>query len=124
MPVGDVRPGGAGAQHPQDAVQHLARVPPRATATVGAAMRLGDQRLENLPLVVLEIHGSLLDTVRGAVGSSLTHQHVCEIPSSWACELWTRHIALGFVAIAASRLVSGGSDVTRRHGKRCEERWP
>lgn len=35
-------------------------------------MRLGDQRLENVPLFVLEIHGSLRGVLHGAVGEQLT----------------------------------------------------
>jgi hypothetical protein len=46
-------------------------VPPRATAAVGANVRLGNERLENGPLRILEIHGSLLGIVRDAVREQL-----------------------------------------------------
>ena len=72
VPIGHVLPGRAGAEHPQDAVQHVAGVPPRATASVGANVRLRNQRFENGPLRVLEIHGSLPGIVRDAVREQLS----------------------------------------------------
>ena len=70
--IGNVLPGGAGAQHPQDPVQHFARIAPRAAPAIGATMRFRNQRLEYAPLFVLEIHGSLLGVLHGAVGEQLT----------------------------------------------------
>jgi hypothetical protein len=69
--VRNVLPWSAGAQHPENPVQHFAGVSPRATATIGAKMRLRNQRLEDVPLRVLEIHGSLLGTVHDAVREQL-----------------------------------------------------
>ena len=70
--IGHVLPRGAGAQHPEDAVQHLACMAPRPAASIGAAVRLGDQGFEDAPLFVLEIHRSLLGVLHGAVGEQST----------------------------------------------------
>jgi hypothetical protein len=69
--VGNVLPGRTGAQHPQNPVQHLARVPPWAAAAVGPGVGLRNQRFEDGPLRVLEFHGSLLGIVRDAVREQL-----------------------------------------------------
>src|SRR5882672_5439710 len=58
IPFGHVAPVRSGAQDPQDPVQHLAVVAPRAAAPIGANLRLGDQRLDDRPLSVREIHSS------------------------------------------------------------------
>ena len=72
VPVRDVLPGRTRAEHPQDAVQHVAGVPPRPTPTIGANVRLWNQWFEDGPLRVLEIHGSLLGIVRDAVREQLS----------------------------------------------------
>ena len=70
--VGNVLPRCSRTQHPENPVQHLARVPPWATAAVGAGVGLRNQRFEDVPLRILEIHGSLLDAIHDAVGEQLT----------------------------------------------------
>ena len=72
VPIGQVLPRRAGAEHPENPVQHVARMPPRATAAVGPNVRLRNQRLEDGPLRVLEIHGSLPGIVRDAVREQLS----------------------------------------------------
>jgi hypothetical protein len=57
--VGHVGPRGARAKHPQDAVEHIAWVTPRTTATVLANLRLGKKRFDCSPLFVGEIHHDL-----------------------------------------------------------------
>jgi len=88
IPVGQVAPLGASAQHPEDAVEYLAIVTPRTTAAVGAALRLGDQRLEDLPLFIREVHRSSSGALHVAVGEQSTSTqpfvrpaHVKELPS-------------------------------------------
>jgi len=72
IPIGHILPGRAGAQHPENAVEDLALVSPGSPPSIGSAARLGDQRCENGPLFVLEIHGSLLSAIHDAVGEQLT----------------------------------------------------
>jgi hypothetical protein len=73
--IGHVLPRRAGPQHPQDAVEDLAIVTPRATTAIGSASRLGDQRFENGPLFVLEFHRSLRGAIHDAVGEQVTPSH-------------------------------------------------
>jgi hypothetical protein len=70
--VRHILPRGTRAQHPQDAVEHGPIVAPGAAAPIGANLRLRNQRRENGPLFVLEIHGSLLGAIHDAVREQLT----------------------------------------------------
>jgi len=70
--VGNIVPRRPRAQHPENAVEHFAVVAPRAAATIGANLRLGNQRCDDGPLFVLEVHGSLLGAFHDAVGEQLT----------------------------------------------------
>ena len=72
VPIGHVLPGGARAQHPENPVQHFSGVSPGTTTSIGANVRLRDQRFDNGPLRVLEVHGSLLGTIRDAVREQLS----------------------------------------------------
>ncbi len=54
--LGQVAPGGAGAQDPQDAVEHIPGVPPGPSFAVRPARRIGDQGLQDLPLLVGKVH--------------------------------------------------------------------
>ena len=56
IPVGQILPRGARPEDPEDAIEHVARIAPRATATVAAHPRLGQERRENRPLGVGEVH--------------------------------------------------------------------
>jgi hypothetical protein len=67
VPIGHVLPRRAGAQHPENTVEHFAVVAPRAAPTIGSPTRFRDQRCENGPLFVLEFHRSLLDAIHDAV---------------------------------------------------------
>ena len=55
---GQVAPGSAaGAQDPEDAVEHVPRVPPRSAPPVlSARRRLWDERSQNPPLLVGKVH--------------------------------------------------------------------
>ena len=78
---GQVAPGSAGAQDPEDAVEHVPRVPPRSAPPVLSARRLWDEWPQNLPLLVGKVHAlSLLsrETTRGPLYAST---HVYEIAS-------------------------------------------
>ena len=54
--LGEIVPGGAGARHPEDAIQHVARIAPRVAAFVGAPLRLGHGWFEPLALGFGEAH--------------------------------------------------------------------
>jgi hypothetical protein len=56
--LGQIVPGRAGLQDPEDAVQHITRVTPGAAPAVGATARLGQQRLQHDPLRIGEVHES------------------------------------------------------------------
>lgn len=58
IPTWHVGPRRAGAQHPENAVQHVARVAPRPPAFLGRAGELGPghELLDRLPLRVGQIH--------------------------------------------------------------------
>jgi hypothetical protein len=51
-----VAPGGAGTQDPQDAVEDVPWVPPGPAFAVRPARRIGDQGLQDLPLLVGKVH--------------------------------------------------------------------
>jgi hypothetical protein len=51
-----VAPGGAGTQDPQDAIEHVPGIPPRTSFAVRSARRIGNQRLQDLPLLVGKVH--------------------------------------------------------------------
>jgi len=53
--VGQIVPRGAGAQNPEDSIQHGARIAPRPTATIGASLDR-KQGLEYLPLRLGQVH--------------------------------------------------------------------
>ena len=56
--TGHVRPRSSGAQHPEDAVQDISWIAPRPTALRRRAFALGagNEPLDRLPLLVLQIH--------------------------------------------------------------------
>jgi hypothetical protein len=56
--VGQILPAGAAAQNPEDAVEHLTRIPPGAAAPVGPARRFGKQRFDESPLFIRELFSS------------------------------------------------------------------
>ena len=60
-----ILPRGAGAEDPQDAVQHIARIAPRPAPTVGPTRRSGNQGLNERPLGIGQVHAALL---RGGLG--------------------------------------------------------
>jgi hypothetical protein len=75
VPLGHVAPLGAGAQDPEDPIEHLAIVAPRPAAAIGATAMLRDQRFEDGPLLVREVHGSLLGAFHDAIGEQGTSAH-------------------------------------------------
>lgn len=56
VPLRHVLPGRASAQHPEDAVEHLAGIPPGPAAPIGAASELRHQRFDQRPLLVGQVH--------------------------------------------------------------------
>jgi hypothetical protein len=56
----EVFPGRSCAKYPEDAVQDIARIFGRSSPAIFPARRLGDERLEYLPLLVGEVHALLL----------------------------------------------------------------
>jgi hypothetical protein len=54
--IGKVVPRCAGSHYPKDAVENFACIFPRPSPTVGSTRRKGDQRIENGPLLVRQIH--------------------------------------------------------------------
>jgi hypothetical protein len=67
-----VGPRGAGAEDPQHAVEHRARIGPRSTATVGATAGT-KRRFENGPLGVSQIHAARYDGSRSVVTRRVTY---------------------------------------------------
>jgi Uma2 family endonuclease len=53
---GQIAPWSPRTQDAQDAVEHVPRVTPGPTSTVHSARRVGDQRPQNLPLLVGKVH--------------------------------------------------------------------
>lgn len=53
---GKILPVGTGAEDPEDAVQHFTCMSPRSATTIRSPVGLRNQRLQNRPLLVLEIH--------------------------------------------------------------------
>jgi hypothetical protein len=56
IPPGEVFPGRAGAEHPEDAVEHIPRIAPRAATPIATHARLRQERFENGPLGVSQVH--------------------------------------------------------------------
>lgn len=61
-----IAPRGPGAQHPEHAVEHRARIGPRPAAAIGAAART-KRRFEDRPLGVGQVHAARYDTLRPGV---------------------------------------------------------
>jgi hypothetical protein len=72
VPIGQIRPWRAGAQYPQNAVHHGARVAPGATAPVGPATR-PERRLEKRPLLIGQIHAATYDAAARSVTGRITY---------------------------------------------------
>lgn len=53
-----ILPGSTGLEDPEDPVQHIARVAPRAAAPIRPPARSGEERFEHGPLIVGEVHES------------------------------------------------------------------
>ena len=68
---GQIMPRGAGAQHPEHAIQHRPRIGPRASAPIGASARTKG-RFEQRPLGVSEIHAARYDASRPVVTRRVT----------------------------------------------------
>jgi len=51
-----ILPRRAGAQHPQHAIENIPRISPGAASTIRAPPRLGNQRLDKVPLLFGQIH--------------------------------------------------------------------
>jgi hypothetical protein len=58
MPIRQVLPGRPGAQDPKDAVEHLAWIPPRPTTAIRARFRQLEQRCQDRPLLVGQVHAA------------------------------------------------------------------
>ena len=59
--VGQILPRRARAKDPQDAVQHVARIAPRPSAPIATQARFRQERRENRPLGVGEVHTAEYD---------------------------------------------------------------
>ena len=56
IPVREILPGRPGPQHPQDAVEHVAGIAPRSPAAIAPQPRFREERFENGPLRVSQVH--------------------------------------------------------------------
>lgn len=56
IPPGEVFPGRAGAEHPEDAVEHIPRIAPRPATSIATHSRLRQERFEKGPLGVRQVH--------------------------------------------------------------------
>ena len=56
VPFGQVFPRGSGTQDPENPVENISGVAPGTASTVASAGWLGDQGLQELPLLVGEVH--------------------------------------------------------------------
>jgi hypothetical protein len=65
--VGQIFPRRSGAQDPQDAIQHIAGIAPRSPAAIAAEARRREQRFEDGPLRVSEVHAVEYDGDRNFV---------------------------------------------------------
>jgi hypothetical protein len=65
----EVPPRSSGAQDPKYAVEHVPGVPPRSAASVRSERRVGDQRLQEFPLLVgkIHVHSPVLRTGSGSL---------------------------------------------------------
>lgn len=54
----EILPARSAAKHPQDAVQHVTRVPPRTPAPIPPALRLSNQRSHERPLFFRQVHAT------------------------------------------------------------------
>ena len=54
--IGQVAPGGAASEHPEDAVEHLPWVPPGEASPIRSTRKLGDKRFQDFPLLAGKIH--------------------------------------------------------------------
>jgi hypothetical protein len=61
IPRGEIFPGRARAENPQDAVQHVPRIAPGPTPSVPADPWSGQERRENRPLGVSQVHALRYD---------------------------------------------------------------
>lgn len=69
IPFGQILPGGTGAEHPEDAIEHVPRIAPRTTASVATHAGLRQEQLENRPLLLGEVHTLRYDGPRHFVHS-------------------------------------------------------
>ena len=71
--IGQIGPRGTRAEDPEDPVQDIARIAPRAAASITAHPRLRQQRFQDGPLGIGEIHGS-------ALGLMMVQRTACRMP--------------------------------------------
>lgn len=69
---GQIGPRCAGAQHPQHAIQHRARIGPRTPAAIGPTAR-PKRRLEKRPLLIGQIHAATYDAAARSVTGPITY---------------------------------------------------
>ena len=69
IPGRQVLPGGARAQHPEDPVQDVAGIAPRPTAPIATQTRSWQERREDRPLGVGQVHAVEYDGHRNFVHS-------------------------------------------------------
>ena len=81
IPGRQVLPGGARAQHPEDPVQDVAGIAPRPTAPIATQTRSWQERREDRPLGVGQVHAVEYDGHRNFVHSP--RFGVYEIASSY-----------------------------------------
>ncbi|TPW00988.1 MAG: hypothetical protein FD124_3827 [Alphaproteobacteria bacterium] len=61
IPVGQILPRRARAKDPQDPIQHIARIAPRPSPSIATQARLRQERREDRPLGVGQVHTAKYD---------------------------------------------------------------
>ncbi len=59
VPWGQVLPRSSGTEYPQDAVENVPRITPRAASPIGAHLRFRNERFDEFPLLFGEVHAIL-----------------------------------------------------------------
>ncbi len=80
--IRQVLPGRAGAKDPEDAVQHIPRIAPRTSTSIATNARIRQERRQDGPLRVSEVHAVEYDGQYSYVSPWLFG--ICEIGSSIA----------------------------------------
>jgi hypothetical protein len=60
IPIGQIRPLGSSPQDPKNAIEHLSAAAPGPSPPISSPRQIADERFENGPLVVRQIHDSCI----------------------------------------------------------------